>query len=145
MIPRHKETTGPNGGKKVWFRVIKYLCEYWTQQKIRGNHFQELVKTHPMNVLDFLWDAELHRRRRYPGTKKPQAHMEEKRRGSRQMKYICEYWTQQKIRGNHFQELVNTHLMNVLIFPGVQNCTAVDDTPAQMEEKGMVHGNEIYM
>jgi hypothetical protein len=43
--------------------------------------------------------------------------MEEKRRGSLQMKYICEYWTQQKIRGSHFQALVNMHLMNVLDFP----------------------------
>jgi len=65
---------------------------------------------------NFPWGAELHRRRRHPGTKKPPAQMEEKRRGSRQMKYICEYWTQQNIRGSHFQELVKTHLMDVLEF-----------------------------
>jgi hypothetical protein len=98
-------------------RQMKYICEYRTQQIIRGNHFQELVNTpHLMDVLDFLWGAELHRRRRYPGTKNPPAQMEEKRSGSRQMKYICEYWTQQKIRGSHLQELVNTHLMNVSDF-----------------------------
>ena len=57
--------------------------------------------------------------------------MDEERHGSWQMKYICEYWTQQKIRGTHFQELINMHLMDVLDFRGVQNCTAVDDTPAQ--------------
>jgi len=46
-----------------------YICEYWTQQEIRGSHFQELFNTHLMDVLDFPWGAELHRRRRYPGTK----------------------------------------------------------------------------
>jgi len=54
-------------------RQMKYICEYWTQQKIRGSHFQELVEMHLMNVMDFPWGAELHRRRRYPGTKKPPA------------------------------------------------------------------------
>jgi len=98
-------------------RPMKYICEYWMQQKILGNHFQELINTHLMDVLDFPWGAELHRRRRYPGTKKPPAQMDEERHGSRQMKYICEYWMQQKIRGNHFQELINTHLMDVLDFP----------------------------
>jgi hypothetical protein len=42
---------------------MKYICEeYWTQQKIRGSHFQALVNMHLMNVLDFPWGAELHRR-----------------------------------------------------------------------------------
>jgi hypothetical protein len=62
--------------KRRGSRQMKYICEYWTQQKIRGNHFQELVKTHLMNVLDFPWGAELHCRWRYPGTKKPQAQMD---------------------------------------------------------------------
>ena len=42
--------------------------------------------------------------------------MEEKRRCSRQMKYKREYWSQQKFRDNHFQELVETHLMDVSDF-----------------------------
>jgi len=96
---------------------MKYKREYWTQQEIRGSHFQELVETHLIDVLDFPWGAELHRRRRYPGTKKPPPQMEEKRGGSRQMKYKREFWSQQKVRGSHFQELVETHLMDVLDFP----------------------------
>jgi len=43
----------PKWRKKAWFTAMKYICEYWMQQKIRGNHFQEIVNMHLMNVLDF--------------------------------------------------------------------------------------------
>jgi len=88
----------------------------------------------------------------FPPDPLPPAQMEEKRHGSRQMKYICEYGLLLKIRGSHFQELVQMHLMDVLEFSVGCRIAPPSTIPRHKETTGPNGGkkvwftaNEIYM